>query len=51
MPSGKTTLVLKLTNALVTSYSTSGESGQGYESWTLNFSAAEFIRQDESEEK
>jgi type VI protein secretion system component Hcp len=50
MPGEKTTIVLKLTNALVTSYNTSGGQGEGLESWTLNFSAAEYVRQDENEQ-
>jgi type VI protein secretion system component Hcp len=51
MPSGKTALVLKLSNALVSSYSTSGDRGEAFESWTLNFSAVEFVRQGEDEAK
>jgi hypothetical protein len=52
MASGDTTIVIKLTNAIVSSYRTSGGSGSTIESWTLNFSAAEFRReggQDETE--
>jgi type VI protein secretion system component Hcp len=51
MPSEKATIVLKLTNALVSSYSTSGDGGEAVESWTLNFSAVEFVRQDADEEQ
>src|SRR5215210_621487 len=46
LESGKQKMVLKLKNALVSSYSVSGHGGdKPLESWTLNFTAIEFEHQ------
>jgi hypothetical protein len=48
MPSGKGTLIIKLTNAMVTSYSTgSGGGDKPMETWALNFTAIEYRYQGE----
>jgi hypothetical protein len=41
IPSGKSTVRLKLTGALVSSYNTSGEGPAAIETWALNFQAIE----------
>jgi type VI protein secretion system component Hcp len=48
---GKETVVIELTNAIVSNYSVSGAGGTPVESWTLNFTGIKFRRQGEAAEE